>query len=136
MRPIVLVLVLLAACSGCVTVTSGPPPVKAGALAVPPEIELKPGMTVAEVFAIMDRAVTVGYDVDVKTGVARPIEARSLFSTEILTAGNRTCQVDKYIVRTDSGIAVTAEDLLFPVVFERGLLIAKGREGLEALLNK
>ena len=136
MKAVIIFCCLMMLCSGCAIVNSGPFFPQAGATAVPRELQLKIGMSQAEVSAIMDRAVTVGYEVDPATGASKPIEARSLFSTEFLTQGNKTYQVDKYIIRNDNGIAVTVEDLLFPVVFERGLLVAKGREGLEALQNK
>jgi hypothetical protein len=124
------------ACSGCASITSGPFAPQAGTTAVPRELQLKIGMSQAEVSAIMDRVVTVGYELDPATGASKPVEARSLFSTEFLTQGNKSYQIDKYIVLDDNGIAVTVEDLLFPVVFERGLLVAKGRVGLEQLKNR
>jgi hypothetical protein len=136
MKAVCVLCFLMMVCSGCAIITSGPSSPKAGATAVPRELQLKIGMSQAEVSAIMDRTVTVGYEVDPATGAAKPIEARSLFSTEFLTLGNKTYQIDKYIIRDDNGIAVTVEDLLFPVVFEHGLLVAKGRVGLEALQNK
>ena len=128
MRTILSVFFLMFVCSGCVTLSSGP--------SLPPELQLQVGMSQAEVSAIMLKPVTVGYEVDPVSGVSRPIEASSLFSTEFLTLGNKTYQVDSYIVRNDNGIAVTVEDLLFPVVFERGLLVAKGLDGLEQVKNR
>jgi hypothetical protein len=136
MRAILLVFFLMLACSGCATLDAGPFTLKTGESSLPPELRLKVGMTQAEVFAIMSKTVTVGYEVDPLSGVSKPIEANSLFSTEILTLGNKTYQVDKYIIRNDNGIAVTVEDLLFPVVFERGLVVAKGRDGLEQLKSR
>ena len=119
--------------SGCAIITSGPSSPQTGATALPRELQLKVGMSQAEVAAIMDRSVTVGFEVDPATGASKPIQARSLYSSEFLALGNKTYQVDKYIIRDNNGIAVTTEDLLFPVVFERGLLVAKGRAGLEQL---
>lgn len=127
---------LLIVCSGCAIVTSGPFAPQAGTTAVPRELQLKLGMSAAEVSAIMDRTVTVGYEIDPATGASKPIESRSLFSTEFLTQGAKTYQVDKYIIRDENGIAMTAEDLLYPVVFEHGLLVAKGQAELEQLKSK
>jgi hypothetical protein len=136
MRAVGMLCCLLIVCSGCAIVTSGPSAPQAGTTAVPRELQLKIGMSEAEVSAVMDRAVTVGYEIDPATGASKPIESRSLFSTEFLTQGNKTYQVDKYIIRDENGIAMTAEDRLYPVVFERGLLVAKGQAGLESLKNK
>jgi hypothetical protein len=122
--------------SGCSIVTSGPFAPRSETAKLPRELQLKIGMSQAEVSAIMDQPVIVGYQIDPVTGVSKPVEASSLFSSEFLTKGNKTYQVDKYITRDDDGIAVTVEDLLYPVAFERGLLVAKGREGLEALKKK
>jgi hypothetical protein len=128
MRTILSVFFLMFACSGCVTLSAGP--------SLPPELQLKVGMGQAEVHAIMDRSVIVGYEVDPVSSASKPVETGSLFSTEMLTLGNKTYQVDKYIIRSDNGIAVTVEDLLFPVAFERGLMVAKGRDGLEQLKQR
>jgi hypothetical protein len=136
MKETIIFLGLVVVCSGCSIVTSGPLAPKASTAALPRELQLKIGMSQVEVAAIMDRTVIVGYEVDLATGVSKPIQAPSLLSTEILTKGNKTYQVDKYITRDDNGIAVTVEDLLYPVVFEHGLLVAKGREGLEQLQSK
>jgi hypothetical protein len=136
MRAFLLAFSVLLMCSGCAILTDGPFASKTTETALPPELRLKVGMTRAEVSAIMDRPVVVGYEIDPASGKASPVEAKSLFSTELMTVGGKEYQVDKYIIRSDNGIAVTAEDLLFPVVFERGLLVAKGHDGLEQLKSR
>jgi hypothetical protein len=136
MKEAIVLFSLVMVCSGCSIVTSGPLAPKAGATALPRELQLKIGMSKAEVSAIMDRTVIVGYEIDPVTGKSKPVEAPSLFSTEFIAQGKKTYQVDKYITRDDNGIAVTVEDLLYPVVFDHDLLVAKGREGLEQLTNR
>ncbi len=131
MQTIFFSLCLMIVCSGCAVTMSGPvAPVSSSVLAVE---HLKKGMGTSEVAMLMDRPVTVGFEVDPATGASKPIEARSLFSTEILTLGGKSYQIDRYIVRMDNGVAVTNAEALYPVVFEKGLLVAHGHDGLEQL---
>ena len=94
------------------------------------------GMTRPEVVAIMDTMVTVGFEIDPLTGADKPVEAKNLYSTEILSLAASVYQVDRYIVRSVNGLASIAEADLFPVVYRNNILVAKGQDGVKALKDK
>ncbi len=91
------------------------------------------GMTRPQVAALMTRTVTVGYEIDPVTGEAKPLEAKSLYSTEVVPVGNETYLVDSYIIGVPlPGHPVTASGLM-PMIFKDDLLCGKGRDALAAL---
>jgi hypothetical protein len=93
-------------------------------------------MTRAKVAGLMARQVKVGVEIDPVSGEVRPIEIKSLYSTEMLQLGKEVYLVDRYMdgeIQPDKVRGNIADDLLMPMVFYNDLLVAKGREGLEAL---
>ena len=128
MIPFVVVAALFVA--GCVTVPNSVVAPNAGAR---PSDRVTPGMTRAAVAAIMDGRVVVGYEIDPDTGLSRPVEAKNLYSSEIVKIGDKAYQVDRYIIRPAMASARIAETELFPVVYKDGLVVAAGRQGLAAL---
>ncbi|MFH0753121.1 MAG: hypothetical protein V2A70_00980, partial [Candidatus Omnitrophota bacterium] len=120
----VLCLMLIGA-SGCTVVSTSIVPV---VLPQNPVDRLTPGMTRAEVMAIMDARVVVGYEIDPFTGISKPVESKNLYSSEMMEAGGFSYQVDRYIIRPSAAERVS-EAGLFPVVYRNGFLVAKGYEG-------
>lgn len=116
--------------AGCVTVPNSVMPTNTE---VRPSDRVTLGMTRAMVSSIMDARVVVGYEIDPATGVSRPIEAQNLYSSEILKINGTTYQVDRYIVHPPLAGAQMSEAELFPVIYKYGLVVATGREGLEAV---
>ncbi len=100
-----------------------------------PADRLTLGMTRAQVLALMDAKVVVGYEIDPVTGVSKPVEAQALYSSERVDIGGLVYQVDRYIVHPPAAERV-AESELFPVVYKDGLLVAKGYDGLMGLKAK
>jgi hypothetical protein len=131
----IFLIVLCVLCSGCAVISSAPSIFNPGKTANPEQMVQK-GMSRQQVSSIMDKVVTVGFDIDPTTGISRPIETKSLFSSEIMMIKGQSCQVDRYIIRSNNGLAVTSEDALFPVVYEKGVVIAKGWGEFELLKKK
>lgn len=130
MKKIFFILVMGLMGAGCVTVpNSVVPPTNAAR----PADRVTPGLTRAAVASIMDTRVVVGYEIDPDTGLSKPVEARNLYSSEIIKVREAAYQVDRYIVRPAMASARIAETELFPVVYKDGLVVAVGREGLAAL---
>ena len=119
---------LVGAC-GCALVSTSMVPV-----AVPqrPVDRLTLGMTRVEVAAIMDARVIVSYEIDPVNGASKPVEARNLYSSEIVDINGVSCQIDRYIIHPPVAARV-ADAELYPVVYKNGLLIAKGMSGLSEL---
>jgi hypothetical protein len=130
MKRYLLLIVLMLAGTGCVTVANSVIP-PAGVLR--PEERVTLGMTRAMVAAVMDGKVIVGYVIDGASGVSRPVEAQKLFSSEISVINGASCQIDRYIVRPPAPGARVSEADLFPVVYKDGLVVAAGREGLAGI---
>ncbi len=91
------------------------------------------GMTREQVIAVMDKPVTVGFEFDASTGLTKAIQISSLYSSEVLTLGERAYLVDYYIVDTQRAQTRIADADLYPVVFLNDILAAKGRAELQAL---
>ena len=128
------VLLLVFFVSGCATVgikdNAGQTGVSAAA---DPFVKVVVGMTHAEVVALLDGKVTVGYEVDPATGAVRSIEASRLYSSEVLSAGAQSYQVDQYIAHDAAEGAVNVEADLFPLAYKDGILVAKGSFAVDAL---
>ena len=84
----------------------------------------------------MTRPVTVGYHVDAESGVAKPIAANSLYSTEILTLGKETYIVDQYISGDVGAAKGPIDDRLVPMIFKNNLLVGNSRAALDELKAK
>ncbi len=91
------------------------------------------GMTRAEVSALMSHPVTVGYEVDPATGALKPIEAKSLYSSEMLTVAHQDYLVDSYITGVQRAGKPIGEDVLTPMIFKDNILCGQGREALTTL---
>ena len=94
------------------------------------------GMTREQVTAVMNKLVTVGFEVDSSAGVTKAIQINSLYSSEMLTLSGLPYQVDYYIVDTEKAQTKVADADLFPVVFQNNILAAKGQAELAALKEK
>ncbi len=91
------------------------------------------GMTRPQVSALMMHPVIVGFEIDPVTGEPKPLETKSLYSTEVMTVGNGTYLVDSYIIGVlKPGQPVTATGLM-PMIFSNDLLVGQGRDALTAL---
>jgi hypothetical protein len=129
MKRILFILALVLTGAGCVTV---PNSIVSSTTARPSD-RLTLGMTRAAVASIMDTRVVVGYEIDPDTGASKSVEAKNLYSSEIITVQEVSYQVDRYIVRPAMASARVKETELFPVVYKAGLVVAIGREGLVSL---
>ena len=130
MKKISLILVLVLMGAGCETVPTSIVPSNAS---MRPSDRVSLGMTRAVVTSIMDGRVVVGYEIDPDTGLSKSVEAKNLFSSEIIKVKDVSYQVDRYIVRPAVASARIAETELFPVVYKDGLVVATGRAGLVGL---
>ena len=108
-----------------------PPPQETG-----PGAGISLGMTREQVTAAMNKLVTVGFEVDSSSGVTKAIQINSLYSSEVLTLGSQEYQVDYYIVDTQKAQTQIADADLFPVVFQKNILAAKGPAEFTALKEK
>ena len=132
MKKILFILVLVMMAAGCETV---PTSIVLPNAAARPADRITLGMTRAAVVAIMDGRVVVGYEIDPDTGMSRSVEARNLYSSEIVKVKDVPYQVDRYIVRPAMKSARIAETELFPIVYKAGLVVAVGRDGLASLIT-
>ncbi len=114
-------------CCGCVTIPNSVVPHPAP---VPLSDQVTPGMTFASVAAVMNGKVVVGYELDPATGASRPILSQRLYSSELLSVNGKKYKVDRYIIRAAATGVAVSEAELFPVVYQDGLVVAKGPEGL------
>ena len=130
MRKYFLFVMLSLACAGCGTIPNSVLPV---ASVVQPSERVTLGMTRVIVALIMDAKVIVGYEIDQVSGATKAIEVQNLFSSELMMVSGSAYQVDRYIVRPPMPGTRIAETDLFPVVYKDGLVVAKGREGLEQI---
>ncbi len=122
-----LVLVVIGCC-GCGTIANSVVPAPGP---VPLQEQVTLGMTHAAVALVMDGKVVVGYEIDPATGASKAIMSQRLFSSEMLDVKGQAYRVDRYILRgAATGEGIT-ESELFPVVYKEGLVVAKGRDGLE-----
>lgn len=82
---------------------------------------------------MMTRTVIIGYEIDPGTGEPKPLEAGSLYSTEVLTAGNETYMVDAYITGNFQAGRPVTDAVLTPMIFRNDILCGKGRDALAAI---
>ncbi|MBF0330384.1 MAG: hypothetical protein HQL17_00475 [Candidatus Omnitrophica bacterium] len=129
MKYLAVYLLVVLSVSGCSMVSTSIAP---AVVAARPVDRLTLGMTRSEALAIMDAKVVVGYDVDQVSGVSKPIETKSLYSSEMTDINGVAYQVDRYIVRPPASMRM-AESELYPVVYKDGFLAAKGYDGLAGL---
>ena len=97
------------------------------------------GMTRDNVCALMNRNVLTGYEIDPATGEARPIEMKSLYSTEIMASGAESYLVDFFItgiVKTEDapgGGRMMSAGSLTPMIFKDNILVGMGNDAFAAL---
>ena len=123
----VIVLFLAAALSGCGL------PLRSGILPAATAFEPTPGMRRSAVSALMADTVVVGYEVDPVTGGSRPVEAKSLYSSEIFFVDGQEYLVDSYITGVARSGQPVSESILTPMIFRNDVLIGKGRDALAAV---
>lgn len=137
-RAVFLVVVFaMFALSGCaltmkdIPVIGAPAPRETG-----PGADVSLGMTRAQVTGVMNKLVTVGFEVDPAAGVTKAIQINSLYSSEVLTVDTQLYQVDYYIVDTHKAQMRIADADLFPVAFRNDILTAKGQPDVAALKER
>ena len=138
MRKILCACVLVLSAAGCATVSGVPASttVQGGPVKVDPFSEIAIGMAQAEVVALLNGEVTVGYEADPASGQFKPIRRKTLVSSEIIEDHGQDYQVDMYLPRggqdASSGMAQAAVKP-YPFIYSKGALVAKGFAELEAL---
>ncbi|MBF0122562.1 MAG: hypothetical protein HQL21_04015 [Candidatus Omnitrophica bacterium] len=133
----IFVLFSMMALSGCALTMKDVPLLGASATQeAGPGSGISLGMTREQVTAVMNKLVTVGFEIDSSSGVTKAIQINSLYSAEVLTLGPQAYQVDYYIVDTQKAQTRIADADLFPVVFQNNILAAKGQAELTALKEK
>ena len=134
MRKLLVAILFVAFLQGC---AAGPGPQGTDNVAAPavvpgalPEASL--GMRRDDIVGLLDREVTAGYEKDQASGEFRPIKARALYSTEMIEVNGITYQVDSYIVAGMKTASPGGNDLM-PLIYQKGILVGKGKAELEAL---
>lgn len=138
MRSGSLFLVFLAAplVQGCVT-ASLPESSQSAALIADfgPLPEASLGMRREDVAGLLDREVIIGYEKDPVNGEFVPRKLKSLYSTEVLEANGIEYQVDSYLV-VGRAVGNFGESDLFPLIYQKGILVGKGQVELEAVRSR
>lgn len=118
--------------SGCVTLTTERPASPAAPAAGDPFPAVGLGMKRDQVVALLDREITIGYEQDSVSGEFKPLKARSLYSTELLEKNGVSYLVDSYMP-ADVKTGTPSESELYPLIFQNGVLVGKGRAELDRL---
>ena len=127
MRNVILML-LVVLLSGCGL------PLRSDIVINPPaKLEPTVGMTRVEVQALMNRRVTIGYEVDPVSGASKPVEVQNLYSSEKILVSGQEYWVDSYITGVPTSGGPVSRDMLTPMIFKDNTLAGKGREALVAL---
>lgn len=93
------------------------------------------GMKRDAVLPILDRDVVIGYEIDEATGEFHPRTTKALYSTEMLEANGIQYLVDSYIV-SDIKSGKPGDNDLCPLIYQKDILVGKGRNELQALKVK
>ena len=124
-------------CTGCVVTT--PPefpsepvsistavPVKDGKKPLTPITAVTIGMPLSRVRQIMGEAVLTGYTYQKDTGSYRAVEVPAPYRQEQLKSGDTVYNVLFYFTHIQKEDGIIADDELTPLLFEGGVLKAKG----------
>ncbi len=130
MRNLWLLVFLVFISAGCVTVANSVIP---AAPVVVPSDRVSLGMTRPMVTAILDIRVAVDNKIDPLTGVSKPVDVQSLYSSELVRIGATVYQVDRYLLRPPMMLGHITEADLFAVVYKDGLVVARGRDAVKNL---
>jgi hypothetical protein len=90
------------------------------------------GMSRAQVAALMDRKIVVGYGADPVDGTMKPVESGNLYSSEKVVVRGEEYWVDSYISGAGGGKPVSRGTLI-PMIFKGDVLAGQGRDALDAL---
>ncbi|NTV29691.1 MAG: hypothetical protein HGA80_06400 [Candidatus Omnitrophica bacterium] len=122
--------------SGCATVQPGVTKNVTVTVAEPSMLPAAAlGMRRDAILPLLERDAVTGYEQDAVTGEFRPRTTKALYSTEMVEAGGISYLVDYYIV-TDVKSGKPGESDLCPLIYQKDILVGKGRAELEALKAK
>lgn len=95
------------------------------------------GMPQAEALAVMGDKLKTGYEIkDKKKGFFEPLYIKHPYRIEKAKYQGRTFQIYYFLTQINKPDAVVSDDELTPVLFEKGIVAAKGWDALFELKKK
>ncbi len=99
--------------------------------------QIKPGMLLSEIKALLPDKVTVGYKKNPQIkGGAEPIEIKEPYKVETVKSGDKTYDILYYFTSIRSADGLIADDELTPLVFDGNKLVGKGQDYLFKIKQK
>lgn len=88
--------------------------------------QIREGMTLSEVAALVKKEIVVGYSSDDPSQPLAPVVVKNPYKVELVNAGGHQYSIFYYVSSIKKSDGMISDDELLPVVFENDVVVGQG----------